>query len=96
MILLTLSPLNVSSEDDFFLRVWALTDVCSSSSDPESKLQKRYGKWFNYDINIYKMWIQNLVGLFCKKPDAKLNLIELTWHLFGKYYGSIKAHVINI
>ena len=61
-----------------------------------SKLQKRYGKWFNYDINIYKMWIQNLVGLFCKKPDAKLNLIELTWHLFGKYYGSIKAHVINI
>ena len=61
-----------------------------------SKLQKRYGKWFNYDINIYKMWVQNFVGLFTKKPEAKLNLIEITWHLLGKYYGSIKAHVINI
>lgn len=39
MILLTLSPLNVSSEDDFFLRVWALTDVCSSSSDPEASVR---------------------------------------------------------
>lgn len=61
-----------------------------------SKLQKRYGSWFNYDLNIYKMWIQNFRGLFTKKPNARLNLTELTWHLLGKYYGSIKAHVINI
>ncbi|MGN1417972.1 MAG: glycosyltransferase [Acutalibacteraceae bacterium] len=61
-----------------------------------SKLQKRYGKWFNYDKNIYKMWAENFCGLFSKKPNARLNLTELSWHLMGKYYGSIKAHVINI
>lgn len=61
-----------------------------------SKLQKRYGTWLNYDWNIYKMWLKNFSGVFRKEPDAKLNLTELTWHLLGKYYGSIRAHVINL
>lgn len=61
-----------------------------------SKLQKRYGKKVNYDLNIYKMWFDNFRGLMTGKPDAKLNLTELTWHLLGKYYGSIKARVINL
>lgn len=61
-----------------------------------SKLQKRYGKRFNYDWNIYKMWFENLCGCIKNKPDSGLYLIELTWHLLGKYYGSIKFHVFNI
>lgn len=61
-----------------------------------SKLQKRYGTFINYDVNIYKMWLKNAKGLLKHEKDAGLNLTELTWHLLGKYYGSIKARVINI
>jgi len=61
-----------------------------------SKLQKVYGKLFNYDINIYKVMFQN-IGLMIKgKPDAHLFVIETLWHLLGKYYGSLKVGVINI
>lgn len=61
-----------------------------------SKLQKVYGKRVNYDWTIYKMWWANLKGLFKCEKDAYLNLIELTCHLCGKYYGSFVAGVINI
>ena len=61
-----------------------------------SKIQKRYGGRVNFDKNIYKMLFQNIKGLFHKKQDAGLNLIELTSHLAGKYYGSFKVRVINI
>lgn len=61
-----------------------------------SKIQKKYGSKFNYDPNIYKMLGKNLVGLVKNEKDADLNTVELACHLFGKYYGSIKAHVINI
>ena len=61
-----------------------------------SKLQKRYGEPINYDWGIYKMWAENFVAFFHGVPDAGLNITELTWHLFGKYYGSIRYGVINI
>ena len=61
-----------------------------------SKLQKRYGSKFNFDPNIYRMLGHNIIGLIKHEKDADLNLLELTCHLAGKYYGSFKAHVINI
>lgn len=61
-----------------------------------SKLQKVYGSKFNYDPNIYKMLGRNLIGVIKREKDAGLNVLELTCHLAGKYYGSIKARVINI
>lgn len=61
-----------------------------------SKLQKKYGSKVNFDPNIYKMLGRNIVGLLRREKDASLNVLELTCHLAGKYYGSIKAHVINV
>ncbi len=61
-----------------------------------SKLQKKYGSKVNFDPNIYKMLGRNIVGLLRREKDAGLNVLELTCHLVGKYYGSIKAHVINV
>lgn len=61
-----------------------------------SKLQKKYGSKVNFDPNIYKMLGRNIVGFIKRDRDAGLNLIELVCHLAGKYYGSIKVHVINI
>lgn len=61
-----------------------------------SKLQKKYGSKVNFDPNIYKMLGRNIVGILRREKDAGLNVLELTCHLAGKYYGSIKAHVINV
>ena len=61
-----------------------------------SKLQRVYGGKFNYDPGIYKMLGKNIVGVLKREKDAGLNVVELTSHLAGKYYGSVKAHVINI
>lgn len=61
-----------------------------------SKLQKRYGKFFNYDLTIYKALFSNLGKMFLGKDDAYLFVIEILWHLAGKYYGSFKVGVINI
>lgn len=61
-----------------------------------SKLQKKYGSKVNFDPNIYKMLGRNVVGFLRREKDAGLNILELTCHLAGKYYGSIKAHVINV
>lgn len=36
------------------------------------------------------------MGLVKREKDAGLNIIELGCHLAGKYYGSFRAHVINI
>lgn len=61
-----------------------------------SKIQKRYGSRINYDGNVYKLWCKQIPG--CIKGDSVSRLFfqELSWHLLGKYYGSIKYHVINI
>ena len=61
-----------------------------------SKLQKVYGSKFNYDPYIYKMLGSNIVGVFTRKKDSGLNVIELVSHLNGKYYGRIRYRVINI
>ncbi len=61
-----------------------------------SKLQKRYGGFINYDVNIYKMLFDNIKHIGSGRPDTGLNLNELTWHLMGKYYGSIRCGVINV
>lgn len=61
-----------------------------------SKLQKRYGSGFNHDWSIYTLWVNALFGTFQQKKWARLELAETTWHLLGKYYGSIKSGVINI
>lgn len=60
-----------------------------------SKLQKKYGGKINFDPNIYKMLGKNIKGVFKKEKDAWLNVVELSTHLLGKYYGSIKVGVIN-
>lgn len=61
-----------------------------------SKIQKVYGGKVNYDPNIYKMLGKNLVGMAKREQDAGLNCLELTCHLFGKYYGSFKCGIINV
>lgn len=61
-----------------------------------SKLQKRYGKFFNYDLRIYKALFSNIGKMIIGKEDAYLFVIEILWHLAGKYYGSFKVGVINI
>lgn len=61
-----------------------------------SKLQKKYGSKINFDPNIYRMLGHNIIGIFKREKDAGLNVLELVCHLAGKYYGSVKAHVINI
>lgn len=61
-----------------------------------SKLQKVYGGRVNFDPGIYRMLGHNIMGIFTRKEDAGLNILELVCHLAGKYYGSIKVHVINI
>ena len=45
---------------------------------------------------MYKMLGKNIVGVLKREKDAGLNVVELTSHLAGKYYGSVKSHVINI
>jgi len=61
-----------------------------------SKLQKRYGRFINYDWNIYRMLAANIRRRLRGEKNASYDLTELTWHLLGKYYGSIIAGVINI
>ena len=61
-----------------------------------SKLQKVYGGKVNYDLGIYKMLLKNIGGMAKREKDAGLNCIELTSHLFGKYYGSLRYGVINV
>ena len=61
-----------------------------------SKLQKRYGSRINYDWNIYRLWWKQIPGCIKNDFNSKLLFNELSWHLLGKYYGSIKYHVINI
>ncbi len=61
-----------------------------------SKIQKKYGSFINYDLNIYRMLLQHLKRFFRDEADAGINLTELTWHLLGKYYGSLKNGVINV
>ncbi|MCI9531532.1 MAG: glycosyltransferase [Lachnospiraceae bacterium] len=61
-----------------------------------SKLQKVYGSFFNYDLQIYKVLFQNLRDMMRGKKGAYLFVIETLWHLLGKYYGSMKFGLINI
>ena len=61
-----------------------------------SKLQKVYGQFFNYDLNIYKVLFQNVKDMLHGKQGAYLFVVETAWHLLGKYYGSIKMGIINI
>lgn len=61
-----------------------------------SKLQKRYGSFFNYDLNIYKALFSNLGKMIAGRDNAYLYVIEILWHLAGKYYGSFKVGIINI
>lgn len=61
-----------------------------------SKLQKKYGSFFNCDINIYKLFIKKIVTLVKGEKWSYFYIIELIYHLLGKYYGSFIAKVINI
>jgi len=61
-----------------------------------SKLQKKYGGKLNYDLKLYKLLVKNIIGMIKQEENARLNVIEIIWHLFGKYYGSFKVHVINV
>lgn len=61
-----------------------------------SKLQKKYGGKINYDPMIYRAWADALKGTLLGQKWGRYNLAETTWHLLGKYYGSIKVHVINV
>lgn len=61
-----------------------------------SKLQKRYGGFINYDLQIYKILFSNIIKMFKGEEDADLFVYETFWHIMGKYYGSIKVKVINV
>lgn len=61
-----------------------------------SKLQKKYGSFFNFDLNIYKALFFSLGKMFLGEKNSYLFVIEILWHLAGKYYGSFKVGVINI
>lgn len=62
-----------------------------------SKLQKVYFHHIiNIDKNLYRALFKNIRGIFKKDRFAKLFVIEICYHLLGKYYGSIKCGVINI
>lgn len=61
-----------------------------------SKLQKVYSdSKINFDKNLYKALFQNIKGILKGEKYAGLFLVELIWHLAGKYYGSFKYGVIN-
>lgn len=62
-----------------------------------SKLQKVYSQnRINIDKKLYKALGQNIIGVFRRERYAPLFVVELTFHLLGKYYGSIRYHVINL
>ena len=61
-----------------------------------SKLQKVYGKFINFDPNIYKMFLKQIFPALKGDKRSKMLLSELSYHLMGKYYGSLKARVINL
>lgn len=62
-----------------------------------SKLQKRYsGKLLSVDGRLYVELFKNIVRLFGNDPVARLFVVELFFHLTGKYYGSIRYGVINL
>ena len=61
-----------------------------------SKLQKRYGRFINCDKRIYALLGKELCAMLRREPQADWMVMELVWHLLGKYYGSIKAGVINV
>ena len=62
-----------------------------------SKLQKVYSdNKISIDKKLYGALFRNLFGILKKERYAKLFVVELLWHLAGKYYGSIKYGVINI
>lgn len=61
-----------------------------------SKLQKRYGRFINYDKRIYALLGKELRAMFRNEPQANWMVMELLWHLLGKYWGSIKVGVINV
>ena len=62
-----------------------------------SKLQKVYShRFFSIDKNLYKALAKNIIGVFKKEKYAKLFVVELVFHLLGKYVGSIRCGIINI
>jgi len=61
-----------------------------------SKLQKVYGKFFNIDFKNYKRLGKSCCNMLRGEKDAYLYVIEILWHLMGKYAGSFKAGVINL
>lgn len=62
-----------------------------------SKLQKVYsGRKVSIDKNLYLALARNVAGLWKGERYARLFVIELLWHLAGKYYGSVKYGVINL
>ncbi len=62
-----------------------------------SKLQKTYSNSrINFDKYLYKALGKNLIHIFKKDEFADLFVVELVFHLLGKYYGSIRYGVINI
>lgn len=61
-----------------------------------SKIQKVYGTKVNFDPVIYRVWADALKGTVRGEKWARYNLIETSWHLLGKYWGSIQAGVINV
>ena len=60
-----------------------------------SKLQKKYGKFINYDPSLYKLFFSQLIHFF-KRDEARWMVAEVGSHLLGKYFGSFKVRIINI
>jgi glycosyltransferase involved in cell wall biosynthesis len=61
-----------------------------------SKLQKRYGNWYNIDKYLYKTLGRHIIGVVRRDHEASLYCLQLSSHLMGKYWGSLKYGIINI
>ena len=80
---------NVTTLRGIFINCFTQCNICN-------KHPWVYGGKVNYDLGIYKMLLKNIGGMAKREKDAGLNCIELTSHLFGKYYGSLRYGVINV
>ena len=76
----------------------SLKGICRKSfrnGYSSSKLQKKYGKRVNYDITLYKLLFSKMKHIL-REEEARWMVAELCCHLLGKYYGSLKVHIINV
>jgi len=62
-----------------------------------SKLTKTYSnKQINIDLSLYKKLINKIITFFSDPINNFYYIIQITSHLRGKIYGSMKYKIFNI